>query len=534
MLPSSLLIVWKKKGVILPRYAKFDTEPLKVADVLIEAYKNGLGKKKKTLRKFVEGLEDSGQEYHFVRGLSFLLDRRSLFKGNVENVPLEIRRKIFCETGKSGPPTTSGQRRAVIEKIAAELKLSYNLVEEFMYADLSEELILEKFEPLSPKELLQKYNLSLTQTLMFDSTELEFAASGNWQRIFFLAKRLGLIYDAYEENGFWVKIDGPASLFKLTRRYGTAMAKLLPAIVANSEWKVKAKILWKYTNELCDFQIESLKHQQLFESNQLSVSYDSSVEENFATQFEALRSEWKLKREPEPVLAGKKVILPDFSFERNGTRIYMEIVGFWTKEYLMRKIEKLKTTKVNMLVAVDRALACERVSSLNKQSQLNVVYYKDRVPLAPVIQFLKQAFSETLSEQKKLLENLEVVLTEPFVEFEEFSKRIGVSADVARVVLVEKASDNYVLLANGLIRKDKFNQIAEEIDKQLDSSGRMKLPEAERITDKEGLAVTSVLEALGYKIVWHGIDAEKAEVIKVYVFTEKAVSPYDDIYVTTR
>jgi len=26
--------------------------------------------------------------------------------------------------------------------------------------------------------------------------------------------------------------------------------------------------------------------------------------------------------------------------------------------------------------------------------------------------------------------------------------------------------------------------------------------------------VTSVLEALGYKIVWHGIDAEKAEVIK--------------------
>lgn len=514
MLPSNLLIVWKRKGVILPRYAKFDTDSLKVADALIEAYKNGLGKKKKTLRKFVEGLEDSGQEYHFVRGLSFLLDRRSFFKGNTETGPLEIRRRIFCETGKSGPATTPEQRKAVIEKVAAELRLSTELLEELIYADLNEELTLEQFEPLSSNELLQKYNLSLTQTLLFDSTELKFTTSGNWQRIFFLAKRLGLIYDAYEEDGFWVKIDGPASLFKLTRRYGTAMAKLLPAIVANSEWKVKAKILWKYTNELCDFQIESLKHQQLFESHQPSVSYDSAVEEDFAARFQALHSEWNLKREPEPVLAGKKVIVPDFSFERNGAKLYLEIVGFWTKEYLMRKIEKLKTIEVSMLVAVDKALACERLSSLDKQNQLNIIYYKDRIPLASVLHFLKQAFNETQSEQKKLLENLEVVLTEPFVEFEEFAKRVGVSTDVARAVLVEKSLDNYIILSNGLIRKDRFEQIGKEIDEQMGSSGRMKLPEAARITDKEGLTVTSVVEALGYKIVWHGIDVAKAEVVK--------------------
>ena len=48
----------------------------------------------------------------------------------------------------------------------------------------------------------------------------------------------------------------------------------------------------------------------------------------------------------------------------------------------------------------------------------------------------------------------------------------------------------------------------------MDSSGKLKLLEAAKITDKEGLDVTSVLEALGYKIVWHGIDSEKAEVMK--------------------
>ena len=43
-----------------------------------------------------------------------------------------------------------------------------------------------------------------------------------------------------------------------------------------------------------------------------TVVYDSEVEEKFAAQFKALSSAWTLLREPEPVIAGKQVIIQIF------------------------------------------------------------------------------------------------------------------------------------------------------------------------------------------------------------------------------
>jgi len=263
MLPSELLAVWKRKGTIWPRYAQLSDDNLEVAGDLIEVYKNHVGKKKSVVKEFTDEVEEKGYDYRFVRGLSFLLDRRSQFKCNDKINAVDLRRKIYHAACESGLPATSGQRRQIIEAVTSELKVTAEMVEEFFYADLDTELILEGFEPLSSVELLQEYNLSLTQTLLFDSTEVKFTSSGNWQRIFYSVKKLGLIYEAYQDGGFWVKLDGPASLFKLTRRYGTAIAKLLPVIVACPEWTVEAKILWKYTNEICDFKMESWKHHAL-------------------------------------------------------------------------------------------------------------------------------------------------------------------------------------------------------------------------------------------------------------------------------
>ena len=58
MLPSNLLSVWKRKGIIQPRYAKPSTGNLQVANTLIEAYKHSVGKKKSTLKKIADDLED--------------------------------------------------------------------------------------------------------------------------------------------------------------------------------------------------------------------------------------------------------------------------------------------------------------------------------------------------------------------------------------------------------------------------------------------------------------------------------------------
>jgi len=515
MLPSDLLAVWKRKGVILPRYARLSEENLRVADSLIRIYSVHVGEKKRVLKEFVDELEDRGFDYRFVRGLSFLLDRRSLFRCDCKVNPADLRRKIFQATEKLGVPTTLELRSRIVETVASELSINQQTVEESLYADLDSELVLLKFDPLPPNELLREYNVSLTQTLLFDSTELNFTASGNWQRIFYAIKKLGLIYDAYQNGRFCVKIDGPASLFKLTRRYGTSMAKLLPVIISNSEWTVDGKILWKYTNEMCDFKIESGKHHSLLKTYPQSVSYDSAVEEDFAQRFQALKSGWLLKREPEPVPVGKQVIIPDFSLEREGVRVYIEIVGFWTMEYLLRKIEKLKKVEANMLVAVNEDLACEKLASLEKQTRLNIIYYRGKIPLAPILHHLDESLKGIHAEQEGFVKNLSAVFTEPVVNYEEFAARIGVSQEAVKTALAEKPPQGYILTSRSLVRKDKLDLIRAKIEERLSQTAKIPLAEATKIVEAEGIEdATSIMENLGYRIMWHGISPEKAEVLK--------------------
>jgi hypothetical protein len=516
VLPSELLAVWKRKGNIWPRYARATEDNLEVANRLIKAYKDHVGQKKGVLKAFAAEIEDEGYEYRFVRGLSFLLDRKSTFRCNDRIHPVELRRRIFHTTKELGFATSPERRRTIVETVASELKVTSESVDEFLYADLDSELVLEEFEPPAPQELLKEYNLSLTQTLLFDSTELNFTASGNWQRIFYAVKRLGLIYEVYKDGRFWVKVDGPASLFKLTRRYGTATAKLLPTIIANPEWTLEAKILWRYTNEICSFKLESWKHRTMLNSpQQPTVSYDSTVEQDFAEQFQGLKTGWQLKREPEPVPAGKQVIIPDFSLEKEGVKVYMEIVGFWTLEYLLRKMEKLKKVEANMLIAVNEKLACEKLANLEKNTQLDIIYYHDKIPLAQVLRYLEKAFRNLQTTQMGLLKSLPVVFTEPIVNYEEFAARIGVSMEAVREALAEKPPEGYTVMPNGLVRKDKLEQMRNTIEEQLSVTGRLPLLNAIRIIESEGVAdVTKSLETLGYKIVWRGINAEKAEVVK--------------------
>jgi hypothetical protein len=516
VLPSELLAVWKRKGVIWPRYAKLSDDNSKVAHELIEVYRNHVGEKKSVLNRLTSEIEDRGYEYRFIRGLSYLLDRRCRFKCNDTLNAVDLRRTIYQKAAKAGLPTTLEQRKQIIEAAASELKVNADTVEEFFYADLETELVLEEFRPLSPVELLQEYNLSLTQTLLFESTEVKFTSSGNWQRIFYSLKRLGLIYEASEDEGFWVKVDGPASLFKLIRRYGTSMAKLLPVVVANQQWTVEAKILWKYTNEMCDFKIESWKHQALLRKSEPTTQpFDSAVEEDFAARFQALKSGWTLRREPQPVLAGKHVIIPDFSLEREGIRVYVEIVGFWTVEYLLRKIEKLKKVDVDMIVLVDKNLACEKLADLEKHARLNVIYYQDKIPLVPILHHLELAFREVKTKQVSLVKDLRVVFTEPVISYEEFAARIGVSPEAVKAALAEKPPEGYIVLSNGMVRKDVLEQIQKRMEEQMSQKGKFHLVDAVRTIESEGVEdATGALEILGYRVIWHGINSEEAEVVK--------------------
>ena len=59
--------------------------------------------------------------------------------------------------------------------------------------------------------------------------------------------------------------------------------------------------------------------------------------------------------------AGSALVVPDFVFtHEDGTEVALEIVGYWTPEYLKEKFDKLARVRApNLIVAVRKKLALQ-------------------------------------------------------------------------------------------------------------------------------------------------------------------------------
>ena len=134
--------------------------------------------------------------------------------------------------------------------------------------------------------------------------------------------------------------------------------------------------------------------------------------------------------------------------------------------------------------------------------------------MPPVLRYLQDSYNKTRIQQTDFLKNLKVTFTEPIIKFEEFAKRTGVSTDVVRAVLTEKTPNNYVPLPNSLIRKDKLEKLKKKLDRQIVKTGKIALNKATQIAQTEQVDLTSAISTLGYRIIWHGINTENAEIVK--------------------
>jgi len=261
LLPSNLLISRRWRDSIRPVYAQLSKKNLEGAKLLIELYGDNVGRKKGKITEAVDGLE-LNFDYRYIRGLSVLLDRRCQFESKAVIDPVKVRRQVFKKAHEEGLPLTQKARLTLLTQVATFLGVTVKDLEASLYGDLDEELVLKSFEAIDPEALVKLYNLRLTQTLLFNSTELTFTVIENWQQIFRQIKWLGLIYTIWRNNsGYEVKVDGPTSLFKLNRRYGTSLAKLLPAIIQSQKWSLNAKILrYREDRLLLNLKLDSFKY----------------------------------------------------------------------------------------------------------------------------------------------------------------------------------------------------------------------------------------------------------------------------------
>jgi uncharacterized protein len=495
MLTSDMLVTKSNKGKIEPVYAMLDRENLEISGSLINLFQEHIGRTYGGLLEEIEGIEEI--DYRLIRGLAQVLERRCLIGMNSVIEPDIARKTVFEEC--KGAVSDIKERKEVIDRVARKLFVEPDALEKALWADMEENLVIREFRTINPEALLRQYNLSLTQTLLFKATGMEIQIEDNYQHVFRKIKQLGLMYSIQDGK---IYLDGAVSLFKMTERYGTALAKLLPTIMRCSRWSLKASIQKKTMQgkRIYDFTLDNTR--QIFSIEPDLETFDSAIEKAFSL---LSFNSWSVRREPAVLKAGQYAFIPDFSLERNGNRIYVEIIGFWTPEYLKHKIQKINLLKEkeSMILLVDKNLACSG-SEFNTD---NLIFYDGKIPYLEILKILRRYEEKHLTEEIERLKYAEIVLEGGVINLCETAEKYSVNVDAMKAVIKQENKDGYLLIGDQLIDNQTLKAVQDEL------IGVKKHSEALIILGKFSIKSQQIFDILGYKVKWNGLDPENAEIV---------------------
>jgi uncharacterized protein len=439
-----------------------------------------------------------------------------------------------------------------------------------------------------------------------------------WKGILKEIKKLGLMYwletdinntNNNNKNDLICTVEGPLTIIKLTEKYGNSIAKLIPSIFKAPNWSIKADILRisrSGNKTIYNFEISEQSHSdkistkilekmqedqnkqqimnnekafkekkdlsyenkvinkdEIFFNSELDnnynniVSYDSNIEKIFAEKFELFNTGWLIEREPEPLITKfKTAFIPDFNLSKYQNKVLVEIIGFWTKEYLERKIQKIIQIIENydsdnfymILIINFENLAMyetEQVYSFssikNKSNMLIVPYKNEYISFQKIIPFLKkierkyieQHFENDIDKNKLIQEinvifkdfrnspnlkitlediNKIIILKQEMLESSFNLKKVMENNNELNNLVIEKIVENELIKIKDVIFKKAF---IEEIYKGLNEKKIDNLKDAcnfllvKKISEKIHI---DLLISIGFEIDWNGLDYSESKI----------------------
>ena len=394
MLPSTLLMHRYNGEEVIPKRLELDTKNLELASEIIEIFASCRGEKRAELDDRLLVLEGEATNYRVKRGLAHLLTNGFCTFETVSPLePALLRERVFELSAKHIPSETGTKSllRGVAATLSEELakEVSEAQVKEGLYADLKENAILTMFETPDPKEVIHRYNLSQVQGILYRAQELVITAHrnvpGEYKQLIRYLKLFGLMayIEGDVEHGFTITIDGPASLFGNSTRYGTDLAKFLPALLNVTKWRMDANLIprqnYDGTPAAAHFSLDS--DCGLVSHYKKGKAYDSMLEEAFAKRWQKTKTLWELEREVNLLPIPGSVMVPDFRLVHpDGRDFVLEIIGYWRPEYLRKKFAQVAKSGVNnIILAISQKLNLEKAGVKVENVMAKIVWFKEKI-----------------------------------------------------------------------------------------------------------------------------------------------------------
>jgi hypothetical protein len=493
VLTKDLLRVSRAGGGYHPQFVRDEPAARETAARVLGVFQGHVDRSRAELDEALADVEGEAPDFKLVRGFAKLLEREATFETRAAVEPERAREAAF-EAAESIGVVTGAEREVALSQAAGHVGVVPAEIEDSLYADLEARQVLAAFEPRwGPDELVAQYDLSLAQTALFDATEVR-VRSSDPKRLVSAVKRLRLLYEIRRTpEGREVVVTGPDALFRRSRRYGTRFARLLRTVAKSGEWTLEATIDdhgTERTLRLSTGDVTIPGTEPVVEP-----TYDSAVEADFAARFESLDLDWDLTREPEPLAAGEHVVIPDFAFDwKHGEfRVFFEIMGFWTPEYVEKKLSRFSDLEdVAFLVAVDESLGVgEAVESLTD----GAIPYRGSVRVKDVRNALRTYEDRLVAESADDLP--EELVPEPDVTtLADLADEYGVS----EATLEGKLFPEHERVGRTLVRPGVFDELTGRLE------AGMALDDAETVLGEYGIDdASAALSRLGYRVEWEGL-----------------------------
>ncbi|MEZ4329270.1 MAG: DUF790 family protein [Polyangiales bacterium] len=279
----------------------------------------------------------------------------------------------------------------VLAQAAQELGLDVDDLERMMFADFARERHVEALpSDVGAPDVVSLANLALVQGIVARSAFVRMQARSGARDLTRHVRLVGLMHvvtrDHDHQDGFVIEVSGPLSIFRSTRLYARALSSIVPRLAWCRGFALEAHL--HVGGQRTAVQI---REGDPIRPSRRPAPFDSKLEARFARDFTREAADYELVREPAAIEVDAHLVFPDFAVvhrtdaERHGL---VEIVGFYTQDYLSRKLAQMRNERLSRLVlCIDESL---QVSDSDLPRHAQVVRFKKRVSVMDVIQAIER------------------------------------------------------------------------------------------------------------------------------------------------
>ncbi|MSP60267.1 MAG: DUF790 family protein [Myxococcales bacterium] len=377
-----------------------------LCEVYLAIARDLVGRTRDDLDEACAAVEVHPAERRLADGIRKLIEDRCTFDAEPAVDPEELRRALFLRAAAARrelPDEASFERGPLIAAIAEERAVPAEAIDHLLYADLRGANILRALDPISADALLEHYDRAQVQAVLLRAVKVvafvRCASPGAYRALFRKLKFLRLLHTIRavaadgdgggEGDGYAIEIDGPMSLFESVTRYGLQLALALPVVAECSSWRLSADLRWGKARERLTF------HQ----AGAGAVTGRKRAErlpDEIQALIDAVRAqggEWTVAAASVLLdLPGAGLCVPDLEFRHraSGQRVYLEVLGFWSRAAVWRRVELVERGLPEKIVfAVSQRLRVSE-AALDDEAAGALYVYKGTMSAKAVLERLER------------------------------------------------------------------------------------------------------------------------------------------------